>query len=427
MNKIRKAISIRDAVQKLVSLCKIGETECVSITECEGRYLAEDIVATADLPSFTRSAYDGYAVRTADTVQATSENPLEFEVVEHVGAGAVPSKIVKRNQTVRIMTGAQMPQECDGVIGIELVENHDIEGKSFARMKRPVMSGDHISMRGEEAQNGDVLLSKGSRLHAGEIAILATFGYSEVPVVKRPRVGIIATGSELLDVEEPEQDGKIRNSNTHMISSQITRVGGEPVYYGKLPDDLEVSYHQINSLLDVVDFLITTGGVSVGDFDFMPEVYKKIGADVLFDKVAMRPGSVTTVARKGEKFLFGLSGNPSACFVGFELFVRPVLKMHLASEKPHLKKISAVLSHDVGKPNPFTRLVRSRVFFQETKVCVEFVGIDKSNILTSIALANALCILPEGTRGYQNQDQVEVLLLDDDEGCEWPWAIQSYK
>lgn len=424
---VRKAISIGEAVQKIVDFCKVGETENVSIYDCEGRFLSEDIIATTDLPMFTRAAFDGYAVRTEDTILATSENPLELEVVEHIGAGTIPTKMVKKNQAVRIMTGAQMPQECDGVIGIELVESYECEGKQFARMKRPVKLGDHVTLRGEEAQSGDLLLSKGTRLHAGEIAILATFGYSMVPVVKRPKVGIVATGSELIDVDEMIQDGKVRNSNTHMASSQILRIGGEPVYYGKLSDDLDESYHKIVSILDQVDFLITTGGVSVGDFDLMPDVYEKMGAQILFNKIAMRPGSVTTVAQLDGKLLFGLSGNPSACFVGLEVFVRPVLKKHLLSKKIHLKKIIASLSHDAMKPNPFTRLVRSRVFFQETKVCVVFVGIDKSSTVTSVALANALCILPGGTRGYKAHDLVEVLLLEDKDGSEWPWDLQSFK
>ncbi|MEW8987401.1 MAG: molybdopterin-binding protein, partial [Bacillus sp. (in: firmicutes)] len=172
---------------------------------------------------------------------------------------------------------------------------------------------------------------------------------------------------------------------------------------------------------DKVDLLITTGGVSVGDFDFMPGIYEKMGAEVLFNKVAMRPGSVTTVAQYQGKLLFGLSGNPSACYVGFELFARPIIRTMLCNEKPHLRKETAILEVDFPKANPFTRFVRSATTIKNGSLVAAPSGLDKSNIVMSLAGANSLMILPGGTRGYEAGTNVDVLLLEDTTGSVWPW------
>ena len=167
--------------------------------------------------------------------------------------------------------------------------------------------------------------------------------------------------------------------------------------------------------------LITTGGVSVGDFDLLPEIYEKLGAEVLFNKVAMRPGSVTTVAQKEGKILFGLSGNPSACYVGFELFARPMIRSMLFCEKEHLRKEKALLQTDFPKANPFTRFVRSALSVLDGQLVVEPSGMDKSNIVMSLSGANSFIVLPGGTRGYTAGEKVDVLLLEDTMGSKWPW------
>jgi molybdopterin molybdotransferase len=319
------------------------------------------------------------------------------------------------------MTGAQMPAECDAVIMLELTKEFEKDGKKYISFKRSLKEGENVSFQGEDAKKGDVLVKKGTAINPGIIGLLATFGYAEVPVATKPVVGLFATGSELLDVNEPLQPGKIRNSNSHAISAQIRRAGGEVRFYGKLKDEFELSYEAISTALEEVDLLITTGGVSVGDFDLLPDIYQKIGADVLFNKVAMRPGSVTTVAVYNNKFLFGLSGNPSASYVGFELFARPIIRTLLFSEHPHLRKETAQLAEDFLKPNPFSRLLRTRLFYETGQLKVIPSGVDKSNITTSLAGANSLTVLPGGTRGFQTGDFVDILLLDDQEGCKWPW------
>ncbi|MFL6559931.1 MAG: molybdopterin-binding protein, partial [Bacillus sp. (in: firmicutes)] len=188
-----------------------------------------------------------------------------------------------------------------------------------------------------------------------------------------------------------------------------------------LPDEFDTCFEAVKNALNEVDLLITTGGVSVGDFDYLPAIYEKLGAEVFFNKVAMRPGSVTTVARYNGKILFGLSGNPSACYVGYELFTRPIIRRMLFSEKPHLRKEKALLEADFPKANPFTRFVRSFTYIEEGTLKAAPSGLDKSNIIMSLAGANSLMILPGGTRGFTKGSEVEVLLLEDQAGSEWPW------
>ncbi|SNT05319.1 molybdopterin molybdochelatase [Bacillus sp. OK838] len=417
----RTPISIAEAVEKVMKH-KLGvEVELIPLEESQDRFLAQDITATNDVPHFNRSPYDGFTLRSRDTVEGAINNPLEFEVVEELAAGMVSTIPVQKNQVARIMTGAQMPAGCDAVIMLELTKEFEKDGKKYISFKRSLKEGENVSFQGEDAKKGDLLVKKGTAINPGIIGLLATFGYAEVPVAKKPVVGLFATGSELLDVNEPLQPGKIRNSNSYALSAQIRRAGGEVRFYGKLKDEFELSYEAISTALEEVDLLITTGGVSVGDFDLLPDIYQKVGADVLFNKVAMRPGSVTTVAVYNNKILFGLSGNPSASYVGFELFARPIIRTMLFSEHPHLRKETAQLAEDFLKPNPFSRLLRTRLFYESGRLKVIPSGVDKSNITTSLAGANSLTVLPGGTRGFQTGDIVDVLLLDDQEGSKWPW------
>lgn len=417
----RNPIAIGEAVKKIMMHQLKGKTEYVSIVESYGRYLSEDLIATSDVPHFDRAPYDGFAVRSIDTKEASLTNPVEFEVIDHIGAGMISKRLVGEFQAVRIMTGAMMPEGADAVVMFEVAKTIDKNEAPFMTIKRSFKKGENVSFRGEDAKEGEVLVSKGTLINPGIQAMLATFGYKDVPVAKKPVVGLFATGTELLEVHEPLVPGKIRNSNSHMIAAQIERVGGIVNYFGNLPDEFDTCFEAVKNALNEVDLLITTGGVSVGDFDYLPAIYQKLGAKVLFNKVAMRPGSVTTVAEYNGKILFGLSGNPSACYVGFELFTRPIIRLMLFSEKPHLRKEKAKLEGDFPKANPFTRFVRSAAFIEDGLLKAAPSGLDKSNIIMSLAGANSLMILPGGTRGFEAGSDVEVLMLEDQAGSEWPW------
>lgn len=408
----RQPISVQEAIQKVHQYEKDGQVEWVPLRNSLERFIAEDILADHDVPAFDRSPYDGFALRAEDTKEASSEHPVEFEVIDHIGAGVVSAKTIGPFQAIRIMTGAKIPNGANVVIMLELTKTFEKDGKSYMSLKRPLKKGDNISRQGEEVLEGNVMLKKGTKVTPGVTALLATFGYAVVPVVKKPVIGIISTGTELLQVSDAMVDGKIRNSNLSMVYAQILEAGGEPLDLGGVSDDFDKSYQAVKAALEKVDFLITTGGVSVGDFDFLPAIYEKLGAEVLFNKVAMRPGSVTTVAAMSNgQLLFGLSGNPAACFVGFELFVKPMIYKWSLKKQPFPDFAEAKLTHDFPKANPFTRFVRAALQFTGSQLSVTPTGLDKSSAVTSIAEANCFIVLPGGTRGFKAGDQVHVLLF----------------
>ncbi|WP_416731294.1 gephyrin-like molybdotransferase Glp [Fictibacillus sp. JL2B1089] len=416
----RTPLPVAEAVNKIMNNTRFWGIEKVSITECDHRILAEDLAATHDVPPFNRSPYDGFAIRSGDSKQASMNDPITLKVVETIGAGQVAEHEVESGMAVRIMTGAKIPDGADAVIMLELVKELVIDGKTYIQIKRSVKRDENISFQGEDTQEGTVLVKAGTRITPGIVAILATFGYHTISVYKRPVVGILSTGSELLDVNEELQPGKIRNSNAYMCAAQVRAMGAEVRLYQHREDNFDSLYRNIKESLQETDVLITTGGVSVGDYDFLPEVYKKLGAEVLFNKVAMRPGSVTTVAVFKDKWLFGLSGNPSACFVGAELFVRPVILKGMNRMKPHCKVTKAILSSDFPKPNPFTRFVRAILSEEIDGNVVTPAGLDKSSSVSSLVEANCLIVLPGGTRGWEKGSEVGVITWHG-EGSEWPW------
>ncbi|MEK5379652.1 molybdopterin molybdotransferase MoeA [Niallia sp. FSL W8-0635] len=418
----RTPISVKEAITRVMQFEKEGEKEEVSIYECNGRFLSEDIVANQDVPSFDRSAYDGFAIRSVDVKGASKDNPITLAIVDEIGAGQVCQKRIGECEAVRIMTGAMLPSECDAVVMFEVVKEGSENNQPYIIIDHEVEKGNNLSFQGEDVKKGKLLVGKGTKINPGIMALLATFGYEKVPVAKKPIVGIFATGTELLEVDEPLEKGKIRNSNAYMVMAQIERAGATPVYFGKLQDVFTESYEAMKEKLALVDILITTGGVSVGDYDLLPAIYKEMGAEVLFNKVAMRPGSVTTVVHLDGKLLYGLSGNPSACYVGFEIFAKPIIRRYLCSPKPHLQSAPAILGEDFLTGNAFTRFFRSTVN-REVDGLLHTVpsGVDKSNIVTSLAFANALTILPNNTTGYKKGEKVEVLLLEEETGSDWPW------
>jgi molybdopterin molybdotransferase len=418
---MRYPIQIDEAVNRLMAHCLDSKVELIPINSCDNRYLAEDIIATHDVPLFTRSGYDGYAIRAEDTQHCSSNTPLQFKVLEELAAGIVPQQELGPYETSRIMTGAKTPNGANSVIMLELVKEFNRDGEKYIVIKRRVQKGENLSHQAEETRRGETIIKRGTRINPGVKAVLATFGYSQIPVTVRPTIGIFATGSELLDVNDSLQDGKIRNSNSYMIDAQAKRIGADPIYFGKLPDEIETCYEAISFALNKVDILITTGGVSVGDYDLMPEIYKRLQGKVLFNKVAMRPGSVTTVTALKGKLLFGLSGNPSASYVGFELFVRPILRKLLLSENPYLKYEKVKLACDIPKANPFTRFVRGKLFFENGMISARPVGMDKSNVVLSLAKTDTLIVLPGSTRSFQKGEKVIALLLEDEEGSQMLW------
>jgi len=295
-----------------------------------------------------------------------------------------------------------------------------VETESGFTLRKTFEAGENISYKGEDAKEGELLIEAGSLIHPGTVALLATFGYAKVKVAKKLVAGILSTGTELLDVADELVPGKIRNSNGPMIRAQLKRIGIDCRSYGMMADDLAACTAVVEKAIEETDLLITTGGVSVGDYDYLPAIYERLGAKVLFNKVAMRPGSVTTVAVLGNKLLFGLSGNPSACFTGFELFTRPAILAMMGGTAPYMPRMKAKLGEDFTKPNPFTRFIRATWNLTEDGIAAVPAGFNKSNAVSSIARGNCLIVLPSGTRGFAEGDEVDILLVGSEQGVsEW--------
>jgi molybdopterin molybdotransferase len=416
----RTPIPVSEAVKRIMEYISISDDEEVQLIESDNRVLATNITASHDVPPFNRSPYDGFAISSQDTINASENTPVKLKVIETIGAGYVASNEITSGTAIRIMTGAQIPKGADAVIMLELVNETKVENQSFIEIKRSVKENDNISFQGEDTSKGTLLAEAGTKITPGITAVLATFGYHSVSVFKKPVVAILSTGTELLEVHETLQPGKIRNSNAYMVASQVRAMGAEAKMYQHREDDFDSLFENVKECLESTDIVITTGGVSVGDFDYLPAIYEKLGAKVLFNKIAMRPGSVTTVAHYEGKWLFGLSGNPSACFVGCELFVRPVILSGMKLKKPHCQMLKATLAADFPKPNPFTRFVRSELTTGIDGNSVAPAGLDKSSSVSSLLNANSLIVLPGGTRGWEQGSEVGVLSWNG-EGSEWPW------
>lgn len=416
MVEMRKPIQVSEAVRVVMEHVHVTEMETTPLEHTYGRILAEPIIAKNDVPPFDRSPYDGFAVRADDTTGASGDNRIPFTVIGGIGAGHVADRGIDHGEAYRIMTGAPIPENANAVVMLE----QTTEGQDSFTLRKPFVQGENISFKGEDVKEGERLIEAGTFIHPGTIALLATFGYAEVKVAKRPIAGILSTGTELLEVSDELVPGKIRNSNGPMIAAQLNRMGIDYKSYGMQVDDLDACTQTVKKALAETDLLITTGGVSVGDYDYLPTIYERLGAKVLFNKVAMRPGSVTTVAMVGDKLLFGLSGNPSACFTGFELFARPAILGMQGAIAPYMPRMQAKLGVDFTIPNPFTRFIRAFWELSSEGIIAVPAGFNKSNAVSSIARGNCLIVLPSGTRGYRVGMDVDILILGAEQGVgEW--------
>jgi molybdopterin molybdotransferase len=408
----REPIKVKEAQARMAPHVQLGPTERVPLLDSVGRRLAEDIEATHPVPHFRRSGMDGFAVRSEDTKNATRDNPALLRVIEHIPCGAVPKREVQAGTCSRIMTGAAVPDGADAVIMLEMTDTVERDGVVYTAVKKEMQPGENTAQVASDLAEGTLLMERGRKVNAGEAALLATFGYNEVNVYRRPTAAIFATGSELLPVNEPLQPGKIRNSNSYMLAAQVQSAGGVPRILEMVPDDVELAMEKIVGAFDKVDVVITTGGVSVGDYDILVDIFQKWDGELLFNKVAMRPGSPTSVGIRNGQFLFGLSGNPGACFVGFELFVRPVLWGLQGKKQRYLPERQARLAGDYTKRSGFQRFVRGTCFTEGGQLFAQPVGVDKSGIVSSIKDANCLIVVPPGGKGLSDGEIVTVVLLD---------------
>ncbi|MFC0332777.1 molybdopterin molybdotransferase MoeA [Paenibacillus sepulcri] len=426
----RRAVKVDEAARLVLEAVRTGGHEIVPLKRAAGRRLSEQMRASCDWPPFARSGLDGYAVRSADTAQASPQAPAALRVVYAVAAGELAPVAVEQGTAVRIMTGGAVPEGADAVVMLEQTEDAWEGGQPVVRVKRAAAPGQNIAPPGEEFRRGSLLAEAGALLRPGHLALLGTFGYANVPVFARPRVAVLATGAELLPVAAPLAPGSIRDSNSAMVAAMAEQSGAVALPLGRLADDRTTVVQALASALAQADIVVTTGGVSVGDYDIMAAVMHGLrsgepdkdpsnegsgqaGDRLLFNKVAMRPGSPTSAAIVQGKLLLALSGNPGACFVGFELFVRPaILHMQGASREAALPKVmTARLAASYEKGSPHERFVRTRLYVDQGMLHADPLAFGKSSMMASIPDAEGLIRIPAGPSGPRAGTLVDVLLL----------------
>ncbi|MDQ7030849.1 MAG: molybdopterin molybdotransferase MoeA [Ardenticatenia bacterium] len=423
-------ISVEQAQEHI--LAHIGEldAEPVPLFEAVGRVLAEDIVAEHNIPPFRNSAMDGYAVRAADTDGASPERPILLRVVETVAAGTAPTAPVVPGTAARIMTGAPMPPGADAVVRFEetseaLPAERRPPGGHIAIL-RPVRPGDNVREAGEDVSVGQTALRRGQRLRAAEVGLLAALGRSRVTCVRRPRVGVLATGDELVGPEEPLTPGKIRNSNEYTNVALVRLAGGLPVPLGIARDNVKDLSAKLKLAVEAgVDLLITSAGVSVGDYDVVKHVLAAQG-EVHFWQVAIKPGkplAFGTLEVGGRPVpLLGLPGNPVAAFVAFEVFARPAIRKMAGLRPLFRRRFRARLQEDVTNSGR-RHYMRARVWRDDASGQLHAttrgsgVRVQGSGILSSLVWANGFVIVPEQVTFIPAGEPVDVELFD------WPEEV----
>lgn len=303
-------------------------TERIPLEDSIGRILAEDIVANTDLPPFERSQMDGYAVVAADTIKC----PVDLKIVGESAAGRGWHKTMKRGEAVRIMTGAPLPKGADSVQKLEVAEEND----GIVRILEPTEKDRYIIRKGAELKSGNKVIEKGETITAQNVAVLAAFGYSKVKIAKRPRVAIFSTGTEVVDIAKKPGRDQIRNSNSVMLAALCRAVGAKAEIFPTIGDDISNLKSQISNAAKSSDILITTGGVSVGKYDLTKLALSELGAEIFFDKVALKPGKPTVFGKLKKTYIFGLPGNPVSAAVTFHLFVRRLIGQMLGEKNPCL-------------------------------------------------------------------------------------------
>ncbi|MFS0553755.1 gephyrin-like molybdotransferase Glp [Brevibacillus sp. 179-C9.3 HS] len=407
----RNAVQVEEAQRRIEQHLKQLGVEEVSLENAYSRTLAEDLIAPDHMPHFRRSGMDGFAIMSSSTRGASPESPVLLEVIDTIPCGALPTKQLSQRTASRIMTGAMVPEQADAVIMLEMTEDLEVHGKTYISIKKEIHPGQNLTPIGHEITKGDGVLENGTVILAGETALLANFGFSRVKVYKRPTIAIFATGSELLPVEAPLCSGKIRNSNSYMLAALIRGAGGIPLLMGSIPDEADLAQTLILEAFSVADFVITSGGVSVGDYDILVDIFEKWNGKVLFNKVAMRPGSPTSAGIWNDQFLFAMSGNPGACFVGFELFVRPVILGMQGIQNRYAQEFTAFLGENFQKVNAYPRYVRGKAYVIDGKVFVKPVGMDQSSVTVSIKDSDCLIKIPPGGKGMLQGELVCALML----------------
>ena len=407
-------ISLEEARALVLSHVRLLPVETVPVLEAVGRVAAADLASDIDIAPFAHSAMDGFAVRASELAEASPESPVELDVIAEVAAGDVFEGVIGAGQCVRIMTGAPLPADADAVVKYEVVDAVSGDGKPGSRVafRAPADARANVREAGEEARAGEVVVGRGEVVGTAGVGFLASCGITEVPTYRRPRVAVIAIGSELVAPTEVPAPGKIRNSNSYALAACAQAAGAVPAVLPIVEDTHEALAAAVRDAAASYDFVVTSGGASNGDFDFIKPVVEELG-QLLMTTVNMRPGKAQTFGLVDGTPVFGLPGNPAAAYVGFEMIVRPALRKMQGFSRFERPVVKARLSTDAKKRDPRRIFLRSTLSKDAAGGYVVTPAKNQSSgLFGPIQRSNCMAILPEGLESRTAGSVVECVLLD---------------
>lgn len=400
--------SVEEAQKQILSAFSAVETEEVAVSQSYGRILCEDIRAPRDMPAFAASSMDGFAVTAANVAGASRAAPVSLPVVAEIPAGKPLAAPIQSGQAARIMTGAALPEGADAVVPVEETE---MEISGTVRIFYAVKSGDFVRPRGMDVRQDQVVLEKGKRLRPQDVGLLASMGITAVPVYRRPRIALLSSGDELVEPGSPLGPGQIYDSNSYILSGLIRQIGGEVIPQGIVADDpQQIRASLKNALEQKADLIITSAGVSVGAYDYVRHILEQEGRLDLW-RVNMRPGKPLAFGSYQETPVVGLPGNPVSAFVGFLIFVVPVLRRLSGRADAALPRLKASLVEEVQSDGRESYL-RARVWQDQDGWKAKLTGNQSSGNLYTLSQANALLIVPSGVKSLPIEARVDLILLN---------------
>ncbi|HET9589590.1 MAG TPA: gephyrin-like molybdotransferase Glp [Anaerolineales bacterium] len=407
-------LGVDEARERILSHFQPVTTQTLPLVECTKRVLAQDIAAPDDLPLFDNSSMDGFAVRAADVAEAGAASPRSLRVVADIPAGSHPVISLGEGEAARIMTGAQLPAGADAVIPVEDTDFQDRDTGAPApdrvQIFKSAQPGDYIRARGTDLRAGQVVLHKGRILKPQDLGLLAMLGIGSVTVYRKPRIALFSSGDELLPVEAPLEAGKIRDSNSYTLAALAEDAGADVIHLGVARDN----HDSVRDLFEIaveqeVDLIVSSAGVSVGAFDFVKEVLEANGK-MDFWRVNMRPGKPLAFGDYGEIPFIGLPGNPVSAFIGFEVFVRPVLG-RLRGTTEERRQTVRVRSEEQIDSDGRESYLRGEVREEDGVYIARLTGHQGSGNLHSLVRANALLIIPPGVKCVPAGEEINAWLL----------------
>ncbi len=403
------AFTVQEASDRILAGAKPLDVERIPLVDTLGRVLAEDVRSPLDHPPWDNSSMDGYAVRAVDVTGAAESSPVLLAVLETVRAGQRPTRVLEPRSAIRIMTGAPIPDGADSVIRVEDTD----AGETQVLVRDARDAGRNVRPKGEDLRLGEIAVAGGTVLGPAHLGVLASVGVALAPVHRVPRVGILTSGDELVDVDrfdEVLRGDRIVSSNSYTLGAAVRAAGAEPVNYGIAPDD-PVAYERQISGVTGCDLLLTSGGVSVGAFDFTRDVLRALGAELHLWRVRMRPGAPLGFGTLGQMPWLGLPGNPVSTMVTFELFARPLLR-RLRGETRIFQRTVTVRSRDeITLAAPLTHFMRAVLEWGDDGPWARLTGPQGSGLLTSMARADALLVVPADRPLVRRGDAVQAILL----------------